>query len=145
MATPKLVKFEPWHIEKVEPQPDQSTEKPMLDSKIAEALAAHPSYSLVDGDKVYGCGGIIEIWDGRASLWALFSRDIGKWLGIARKAALRLVKQSNCRRFEFDVAEGFTAGHRWARTLGFEVEAPLMKAFYPDGRNATLYALVKGG
>lgn len=37
----------------------------------------------------------------------------------------------------------FTNGHRFARLLGFECEAPLMRRHGPNDQDEALYAMVK--
>jgi hypothetical protein len=41
---------------------------------------------------------------------------------------------------ELTVLKHFAAGHRWAKMLGFEIEAPLMRGYNPDGTDSVGYA-----
>jgi len=51
----------------------------------------------------------------------------------------------NCplRRVEAYVDFEFEPGHRWARMLGFKLEAPRMKCHRPDGGDSALYARIR--
>lgn len=95
-----------------------------------------------DGQLIAACG-VYEMWEGRAHAWALMTPQSGpEMLGITRAVRTWLLSQP-FNRVEATVEYNFAAGHRWARFLGFELEAERMRAFGPDGEDHTLYAWVK--
>ena len=47
------------------------------------------------------------------------------------------------KRLEVSVFVEFKAAHRWARLLGFEVEAPLARCYDPSGRDYVLYVRIR--
>lgn len=59
------------------------------------------------------------------------------------RAAVRHMDAMALPRVEMYVEEGFDAGHRWARLLGFELETERpMRNYLPGRRSAYLYARV---
>jgi RimJ/RimL family protein N-acetyltransferase len=100
---------------------------------------------MVDGEPI-ACAGPIVYWPGRALLWSFISRrvDQSNFLKIHRRAKA-FIAELPFRRLEANVDVNFEAGHRWVNALGFELEAPRMKAFYIDGRDCSLYAKIKEG
>lgn len=138
-----IVPFKAEHLGMVQLQ---STQAYMTDEmrkpEYAKMLENSYAYSLIDGDEVLCCAGIMPIWNGRAMAWALMSKNAGrKFIEIHKNvsAALRLCPE---RRVEMAVDSEFPEGKRWARMLGMTYEGK-MKAYSPDGRDCDLYARVK--
>jgi hypothetical protein len=96
---------------------------------------------------VGGCGGIFEVWEGRGKAWAAFGVVPERaWPAITEKArsTLAAAREVGLCRIEATVQEGFDAGHRWARRLGFVLETPEpMRFFGPDGASHYLYSRVE--
>lgn len=133
-----LVPFHVNHIDLIDIQPMQREEvRPGLSAPFGWAFTG-----IVDGLPV-ACGGLIDIWPGRAYAWALIGRDAGPWFVSIHRAVLDALRRSNCKRIEMAVDADFEEGKRWARLLGFRCETPEpMPAFLPTGRPAYLYARV---
>ena len=93
-------------------------------------------------------GGALHMWTGRAELWARVDRGCRRdMVAITREVAKFIaVDCSKIRRLEAVVECDFEPGHRWVRMLGFRLDAARMPAFYPDGRDCSLYSriLVQG-
>lgn len=109
------------------------------------AVEASPfSYSAFAGDKLIACAGCVEIWDNRATAWALVSKDAGPhFFGVHRFVA-GFLAAAKWRRVEAYVDAGFEPGMRWMRMLGFKLETPVpMRAFRPDGNDCFMFARVK--
>lgn len=90
------------------------------------------------------CGGLVELWPGRAYAWSLLSEQAGPhMLGLTR-GIRSLLDEAPFARIEMAVEANFTAGRRWAELLGFvcETQAPMQK-FLPSGRSAYLYARIR--
>ena len=88
---------------------------------------------LIEGE-VMVCAGTIAQWPGRHTAWAYVARGTLRhmpWITAETKKALDAVKG----RIEFTVRADFPAGLRWAKTLGFEVETPLLKNYGPEGES----------
>ena len=92
------------------------------------------------------CGGVIEFWKNRGGLWAIVSKDCGpKEFVAVHRLVQSFLASLPYARLEFHVDVDFEQGHRWASLLGFEMEAPRLRAYQPNGRDAALYARVTHG
>jgi hypothetical protein len=59
------------------------------------------------------------------------------------KMAKRFLDVCPIRRIEAAVVVDHGPGHRWAQLLGFELEAPLLRAYTPQGEDCSLYSRVR--
>ncbi len=98
--------------------------------------------AVVDDDPIM-CGGISNYWANRGEAWTLLDQNCKKNFLVLHKKVKSFLDNFPCRRIEAAVDVNFEPGHRWARLLGFKLEAPLLRAYTPDGRDHALYALVK--
>ena len=76
--------------------------------------------------------------------WAYISNAAAKerFLSVHR-AVSRFLDMCYLQRIEMTVDCEFEEGHRWARMLGFNMEAERMVAYRPDGGDCSLYARVR--
>jgi hypothetical protein len=140
-----LEKFRPEHLAEIAVQPAQQYLRGYLDqnSDAAVTAAAHPSYTgRVDG-QVIVCAGIVPIWDQRALAWAWLGARARFHLVSVTRAVARFLDVQPYRRVEISVDRDFAEAHRWARMLGFKLEAGRMRAYRPDGGDCSLYARVR--
>ena len=90
------------------------------------------------------CGGVIEQRPDYGILWSFVGSDVTPHDFLTLH---RLVKLFICDlpfdRLEMHVDVNFRNGHRWAKTLGFQCEAPRMRRFLLNGTDASLYARIK--
>lgn len=109
-----------------------------------EWLASQESYSAIRGGQVVACGGVIQVWEGRAQVWGLLGRNLG---GSGMVALTRLVMEKlegfKYRRIEATCDVNFSQAHRWLKMLGFTMETPCMKAFRPDGGDESMYIIIR--
>lgn len=91
---------------------------------------------------ILGCGGLTPQWENRAILWALVSQDAGSHFTVIHRHVRRFLTRSPYRRIEAHVDVGFTAGVRWVKMLGFELEA-YKKAFRPDGADMLEFVRIR--
>jgi hypothetical protein len=141
-----IVAFRPEHVRVLELQQAQRYFVGDISSEAyGRMLAQSPySFSAVDGDRVIGCSGCVEIWDNRAMAWALISKDAGRHMVGVHKAVSGFLAGAKWRRIEASVDVGFAAGERWLKMLGFVCETPKpMRAYRPDGGDCYLYARTK--
>lgn len=112
---------------------------------VAALVASDWTYMATDGDEVICAGGVVEWWPDRGYAWSLMSPrlwdDRRAWFAVHR-AAVRMLSVVPYRRVEAAVAVNFTRARRWVERLGFELEAPCMRAYSPDGTDCALYARV---
>lgn len=139
-----IVPYEPRHYEALTIQAAQMTMGPLSDEQRL-ALGTHgPSYSILDGERTLFCGGAVELWPGRAFVWAVLSGAIGTQFPGVHRAVLRFLEAVPYRRLETAVRSDFAEGQRWARMLAFTCETPGgMLAYGPDGLSYDLYARVR--
>lgn len=139
----EIVKFEKEHLAKVARQAVQMDMAPLIDDpSYAESLALQPhSFSAIDGDKVYACGGIIERWYGVAEAWMVIAGDMRGMFIPLHRGVSRFLDSCGYHRIEMSVAVGFDEGCRWAKMLGFNYEGKAV-AYTPDGYDCYKYARV---
>lgn len=138
-----IVPFLPHHVLGLDVHNGQKIGLPTLDLDYGIYLyQSGPSFSCEVEGAIIACGGNIRIWPGRASAWALLSPTSGKHMARITRAVIRFFEVSEDFRIETTVDDGFEAGHRWAKLLGFEREG-YMKKYRPNGQDAWLYARVR--
>jgi hypothetical protein len=133
-----LIPFEPHHVSLMTPQAAQFAD---VAAASPEAISGDAWTAVVDGLPV-ACGGLIEMWAGRAYAWALLSPEAGPHLLAMTRAIRSRLARASFRRVEMAVDVNFEAGRRWALMLGFEQEARL-RCFLPGGRDAWLFARIQ--
>lgn len=81
---------------------------------------AGPGWTLLDGDRVTGCGGFVAHGD-EAVAWAILSDRLRSRPFALHRAAKRILAATapRFRRIRATVVAGFADGHRWALALGF--------------------------
>lgn len=110
--------------------------------KLLETALSNTIVSKIDG-RVLFCGGVVEYWPGRGEAWAIFDQNVKKEFVYIHSAVKRFFDICPVKRIEAAVDVGFEAGHRWIKTLGFTLEAPILKSYRPEGTDVSLYARVK--
>lgn len=117
---------------------------PGLSSATGAALAAGgPAFTATgEGGRPICCIGLVEHWEGRALAWAVLGAGAGRHLVAITRAVRRFLALAPWRRIEAAVECGFAPGHRWARLLGFALEAERMTAWSGE-RDFALYAHVR--
>jgi len=139
----EIVKFIPMHLDLIHEQEATACMRPHMAAEHTQALASLPhSYTVLSDGRPIACGGLVEYWNGRAEAWAVLDAVCKKDFIAVHNAARRFLDSVGIRRIEAVVHVGFDAGHRWLRTLGFVMEAPLLESYDPDGRDYSLYARV---
>lgn len=137
--------FRAGHLENLLLQPAQEYLRPSFTPEHIKAYEQAYSFSLLDdAGQTLACAGLVEIWPGRASAWALLSKNLGaRGMLIVTRAAQREFALGRFRRIEAYVDRSFVAGHHWVRMLGFVNETPDgMRGFTPEGATMDLYARV---
>lgn len=89
--------------------------------------------------------GVIQYWPGRGEAWAVLDKTSREKFLAMHNCVKRYLDICDLNRVEATVAIDYPEGHRWMKLLGFEVEAPIMKAYRPDGKDCVLYARVGKG
>lgn len=123
-------------------QPMQANLAGWVSEADGRALEQSESYTAWIGVQPIGCAGILPHWPGRAVAWAYLSAIPPHQFILFHRAVLRFLGNCGVRRLETTVDCRFSAGHRWARMLGFECEAERMRAYGVDGGDHAMYARV---
>ena len=135
----QIVPLKQEHLDKVRMQGGQEYASQLLTPEAKAALEGGMSFSVIDGDEVLGCGGVVEYWDGRAAVWALLSGNCGRRFTAIHRAVATFFDLKRYRRLEATTATEFEAGHRWLKMLGFKMETERMRGYLPNGADASMY------
>ena len=143
MDRPTIRPFVPEDVERLAMQPAQShLGEFMKHPGYLEALARGDAWTAETGDRIIGCAGIVMIGL-HGTAWAMLAHDAGRFFIAIHRAVKRGLDSCPARRIEMHVDVNFEEGHRWARLLGFQQEAPRLRAWLPDGGDVSLYARVR--
>lgn len=139
----EVVEFKVEHLSEIVLQESQKYLDGWMTPEQAKALEGGISYTLMDDGSPIGIAGVIPMWQGRGMAWAYISEQVkgAKFLAV-HKSVKRFLDGCYMQRLEMTVDCDFKAGHRWAKMLGFELEAERMKSYRPDGGDCALYARV---
>lgn len=102
------------------------------------------TYSGFVEDKLMLIGGIVPYWKDRGEAWAIFRPGFPQYFSALHDIAKSVLDSCPFRRIEATIQWDFVKGHEWVRALGFELEAPRLKSYFPNGKDGSLYAMVKG-
>jgi hypothetical protein len=138
-----VVPYKAEHLMALKLQAGQEYCLPYVTDEYARMLEGQFAFTAIDGDVVIAVGGVAELWENRALAWSFIDHRAGKYFTQLHKAVLRVLEVIPYRRIEAETSCDFEQGHRWLKMLGFELEAPRMKAFRVDGGDSALYARVK--
>ena len=137
--------FRPEHLAQMTLQPAQQYLRAYhaQNADAADVAARYAAYTGRVGRQIVVCAGVIPIWDGRAAGWAWLADAARLHLVSITRAVTRFLDVQPYRRVEISVDREFAEAHRWARMLGFDLEAGRMRAYRPDGGDCSLYARVR--
>ena len=138
------VSFKGEHVFKLDLQPAQEWFREFLTPENMKGLENEWAVTVMEDGNPLLCVGPMVYWQNRALIWTFVSRGLrGRKFLMIHLMARRYLDGLPFRRLEATVECDFTAGHRWVKALGFELEAPRMRAFQVDGQDSALYARVK--
>lgn len=142
----RVYPFRAAHLDNLLLQPAQEFLRDWMQANqgIGKAYESGYAFSLLDDEaETLACAGLIEVWPGRASAWALMSANLGG-AGMLRvvKAIRREFELQKYERIEAYVDHDFEQGHRLMRLLGFTNETPNGMRKFTLGRTNDLYARV---
>jgi len=137
-----VVPFQTWHFWDIKPQASQAYVQQFVTPEGIEALEKHSSFTCLVDDKPVCCFGWMELYPTRASIWSYMSEDAARYLVHLTRIAKRLISTLQYKRLEMEVDTDFEQGHRWARMLGFQLEAECLRGFRMDGGDSAIYARI---
>lgn len=138
-ADRRVVPFRRWHYDWLANHaPVEGAIGLQITDDILAGLEALNSWTgVVDGDPLV-CAGTMTEWPGRYTAWAYVRPGAlphMAWVTLETRRALDRLKG----RVEMTVRKDFRAGQRWAESLGFVVETPLLKSYGPLGEDHVGY------
>ena len=137
-----VVPFKHAHLKDLAEQEATAYLRPYVAEENLRALENEFAYTGFAEGRPIACVGIVKHWEGRGEAWAFLAGDCRPWFTAIHRASLRALAFAGFRRVEAVVDYEFKAGHRWVKSLGFEVEAERLRAYRPTGGDCTLYARV---
>lgn len=138
-----VIPFRAEHFTALDIQPAQAHIRDLIKADELCAIEDQNAFTCVHGDKILACFGWVQLYPHRGSLWALLSASCGPHLVGMTRIAKRLVESLPLRRIEMEVDCEFEQGHRWARMLGFELEAERLRGYRMDGGDSAIYARIR--
>lgn len=131
------------HLPRIQLQDEQCWVKDLFAGAPLDSLENDFSATVFRDKTPIACGGVVDFGDGRGFLWSYLGMNISPRDFIKVHAITRaLVEQFPFRRLEAYVSCDFENGHRWMRSLGFDMECARMKSFQKNGADSALYAKV---
>lgn len=119
--------------------------EPLLDDRHLQNLESSAfCYSIFDNGEILASGGVMLYWPGRGEAWAFVAKDASNRALSIVKIAREALDVTSIARIEATVGCNFIQGHKLLIALGFNIECHRMRKYYADGRDASLYARVKG-
>lgn len=101
------------------------------------------SYSAFLGEKLLMCGGVSEYWNGRGEAWVVLDPEHKCHFASVLRCAKRFLEFCPVSRIEAAVDVDFKQGHRFVKVLGFSKDVERLECFLPDGKDVSLYSIVK--
>ena len=138
----KIIPFKTTDIKMIQLQPHQAQWQQVINAAQFNDVVTN-SWTVLDNDgEIVFIGGVYTIWQNRLAAWSLISKNAGKNFKFIINQTIKYLNGFKGHRVECYVDPDFNQGHRFARFLGFECEAPLMQKFHQNGTNASLYAKI---
>lgn len=114
----------------------------------ARVLRPGLAYALVEDGYLYGCGGLIPSWPGRAEAWLAVTklaqpRHIVRGVRMARAWLEQKQREPDFARVEFFIGASQPWRENFARALDLDETPIALKAWGPDGADYFLYARVR--
>lgn len=138
----EVVPYEARHLEELVEQPTQAALRGLVSPEQAAAVEGPLSFTALSAGHPVCCAGVVEYWPGRGESWAFLAADCRQEFRAITAAVRRFLEVCPVRRVEAAVEAGHREGHRWCRLLGFALETPVARAYFPDGGDAALYVRV---
>ncbi len=138
-----VVPFRAEHFGAFRVQPSQMALSAMVTPEHLAAIEEHTfARTGIAGGEVVGVSGVVERFPGVGEAWAFLAADSGPHFVAITRMVREFLAELDYRRIEITCDAAFEPAHRWARLLGFKLEAPRLRAFLPGGGDAALYARI---
>lgn len=132
------------HLALIRPQEhDREMLQAYMSPEFKELLDCSFGISAWVEHKPVGAAGIIPLHANCGLAWAMLGNDAGPYMLQLTRKVRNALDITPYKRVEMRVVCEFEEGHRWAKALGFTVEAPRMRKSSSRGNDETLYARVR--
>lgn len=138
----RLEEFKAEHVMQLDLQPSQRWMVEHLKLEGLRPLEGH-GYTAVDDGRPIACAGITPYWEGRYLGWSFLGRMTNRQMVHVTRYVKAFLGMAKFRRLEISVDCDYPAAHAWARHLGFELETPRARKFDVDGRDCSIYVMVR--
>lgn len=139
----KLVDFKPEHVQLIEAAGGREVFGPMpFQPGYADMCAEYLAWSVFDGDRIIGCGGVFREHEGCGTAWSLLLPVSGRHMRFIDRAARKILDACPLVRIQAHAVPKFLPALRWLVMLGFQCEGTLRK-FTPSGADMLLFARVR--
>lgn len=139
----EVVRFKKEHLDKIVLQERQAGLEFLETTELFSSLETEDSYSVIDGNEVLCCAGVVAMNTGRGVAWAYLANGLKEKMVVVTRSVKRYLNIAPFHRIEMHVDCDFKEAHRWAKMLGFNMECERMIAFTPDKRDCALYAMTR--
>lgn len=138
-----VVPFKSEHFWAIDVQPSQRYAREYAEPEAIKALEKANSFTCMVDDKPLCVFGYTPLYPTRATIWAFISKDAAPYFLHMTRIAKRMIDALPYKRIEMEVDYDFKEGHRWARMLGFTLEAERLRGFRIDGGDSSVYARIQ--
>ena len=129
----KIIPYEPWHYEYLSGRTFTTLRIGAEAAKIY-AMAYYlrgAAVSIKKGDKIVGCAGVFELWDGVGEAWSMFTDELRKCPFFLHRKAIKvlddIITSRKYHRVQSIVLSTDPAARKWIERLGFTMECAMEK------------------
>ena len=117
-----ILAYKPEHMLLIDEQDNDAAWGGLVKESYAKDIGKlGPACTIVRGDRVLCCMGLVPEFDNTAHAWGMMARDIGRDFLIIHRVALRFMAMDKYRVVSATVDTQFNAGIRWMKMLGFRI------------------------
>lgn len=138
-----VIPFRAEHFASLDIQPAQAHVRDFVNAGELASIEDQNAFTCLHDGRALACFGYVEIYPHRAQIWGLLAASCGRHMTGVTRVARRFIASLPHRRIEMDVDTEFDAGHRWARMLGFQLEAPRLRRYGMNGGDTAIYARIR--
>lgn len=113
------------------------------DEEVLAQAEGSESWSLFDGGTFIGCGGLLGLSSYRALAWVMHNPTEPRHFFMFHRVCARILNASEYARIEAYIDTSFAEAVRWAKCLGFTCETETKPFYFPDGRTASEWVLLR--
>lgn len=133
------------HLRRMDIQDAQRYAVPQINWDDMRSLEMEWSRTVLDGEDVLLCGGLIPWTRYRALLWSYFSGTAGRRMRPLVREIRTFLVAAPFTRVEAFVDVQFLPGHKLMKLLGFTLETPYKPWHTSEGGAVSEYVLIREG